>query len=180
MSIGRHVHSDKLSNEQFIALRSMCRSAWVDRGQQGMIFDWKRNGYWWTVQSGGRAWRLADQGTAAGGGYISGREFPDDVEWRAISALRVLERRGLAKSAFRRCCPGRDCHANDETSYEPTEAGRAFVATLKRASPPHPRLAPRTASRWRFLRKPLGRLISAFKRPVAAVQCDAIGPRSPC
>ena len=171
------VARDSLSNDQFMALRSMCRSAWVDRGQRGMSFEWKHNGRWWKVDSLGRAWRLADA-FAVGGVDICRREFADDIEWKAISAARELARRGLAKSVFRRCCPGLDCHVNDETVYEPTEAGRAFVVALKRSSPPHERATPRAGSRWRFLRKRLGRLIIAFKRPTGVVQRAALAPRA--
>lgn len=114
----------RLSNDEFIALRSLHKGAWVMH--HGFFFHWKHNRRWWYVNgSSGYATRYIDCGPAELPKIET--RFLHQAASKARLAHESLRERGLARTTVDRCCPGTDCHRNDRLVFEPTEAGTALI-----------------------------------------------------
>lgn len=109
----------RLNNDDFIALRSVCREPWISaRGFDGTIL-WKFNGKWFRVDQAEVAMSLVDDYAWS---------YKGSVWARAYCALDRIEAYGLVESNIVRCCPDTDCHLNDRLTWNITERGRALLA----------------------------------------------------
>lgn len=114
----------RLTNDEFIALRSLSRDPWI--GHQGFHFTWKHRRRWWRINDGMAVNHDTDK--------VDWLAHLPHLEVQAKAAFEKLEAMGLAQITEQLCCPGTECHRNDRSLYTLTDAGWRLLTVLDRPS----------------------------------------------
>lgn len=108
----------RLSNDEFIALRSIHRDPWAS----GAGFQWKQNKVWLDVEDDGWARRV---------GTDDAYRWRGELVARGQAARESLLARGLAQEEEVRCCNG-GCGNPGWMLTTLTPSGKALMAVLSR------------------------------------------------
>ena len=108
----------KLTNDEFIALRSVHRDPWAE----GAGFQWKQQGKWLDVD---------DDGWARPVGTDEAYRWRGPLVKRGQAALALLLQRGLVQEETVRCCKGL-CDHPGWRLWTLSPRGKGLIAVLSR------------------------------------------------
>lgn len=110
-------NATKLTNDEFLALRSIHRDPWCSR--LGVL--WKAHGVWLEV---------GEDGWARRAGSEDAYRWRGELIERAHAALDLLLQRGLVQEELVPCCPDPTCHRSDYLLWTLTKRGEGLISSV--------------------------------------------------